>query len=142
MKPHSITVLDYRRFNDDPIYDLHVDGHFVSGSISRVYLANIEKSLEANAWNFLRLYGTAADPLELIACVRDLGCSFDGQSKIETGSDGRTIFSGNFREYSAAFSYLLLDAALIARVCQAAPEILVSTSQSATRPFNLSLIHI
>lgn len=106
------------------IWAIRRDGAFVIGAQTPEEAQRRLEQIEANDWRFLDLYERGhPEPLAWIDHVREQGWSFESQSEIEIGKDGRAFFGGNIRECSAAFKYLILDAALLEKVRQAAPEV-------------------
>jgi len=130
------TQIQQTRFYEDnqPIFDLTLNGQFVLGASSKEKALAYKLLLENNDYAFLRLhFGRCDSPAEFIAYIREQGWTFVPNTKLITHSDGRTFFSGNVVEYSAAFSYLILDLELVAQMRRCLPEVRYTDNRRAPR---------
>lgn len=101
------------------LIDLLVDGVFVIGSDGTDELRRRVEALVANDLRWLTLYGLENDPLEWIDRVRAQAWTWQFPSWSEPCTGNRCAwarFSGNVAQYSAGFSYILIDSLIITEV--------------------------
>lgn len=123
----AITITPERRDGtggDFTIWVIRKDGDFIIGGQSEEAAKGRLAALEENGWSHLDCYECGfTNPIDWINHVRDKGWTFDHQSKIQVGKDGRAFFGGNINEYSAAFRYLILDKNLLGTIIKSVPEV-------------------
>lgn len=121
--PQKVEIIEALR-NEDLYYDIYRDDCFVIGSQDAATASRRLEALQKNKWKWLCMKGHAnpEPPEKFIAGVRGKDWHFD-PIRLEIGRDGRAFLAGNVREYSAAFSYLLLCPDLIGRIMANVPDI-------------------
>ena len=78
---------------------------------SRREIAELVHQLRRNGYSYFTRYSRYENPLDLLKWVEENSYTFESFSKIYE-VDGVKYFHGNLVEYSAAFSYVILDDAL------------------------------
>lgn len=113
----DFTVKTERRYhNGAQIWDLFYKNKFLIGGENPEELEKRRENFVANQCKFLKLHGREDDPISWIMYAKESKWSFTSGSEIDTGPDGRTFFHGNIQQYSAAFSYIILDEVLVTEV--------------------------
>lgn len=75
---------------------------------SRREIAGLVHQLRRNGYSYFTHYSRYENPLDLLKWVEENSYTFEGFSKVYE-VDGVKYFHGNLVEYSAAFSYVILD---------------------------------
>lgn len=82
---------------------------------SRNQVAKLVHQLRRNGYSYITRYSRFENPLDLIKWVQENSYTFEHFSRVY-GNDGIVYFHGNIVEYSAAFSYDILDDELAAEI--------------------------
>lgn len=82
---------------------------------SRKQVAKLVHQLRRNGYSYMTRYSRFENPLELLKWVEKNSYTFESFSKVYE-HDGVKHFHGNIVEYSAAFSYVILDDELASEI--------------------------
>lgn len=82
---------------------------------SRNRVARLVHQLRRNGYSYITRYSRFENPLDLLKWVQENSYTFEHFSKVY-GDDGIVYFHGNIVEYSAAFSYDILDDELASEI--------------------------
>lgn len=89
-------------------YERHSTGSAYDETRYRSEIAKLVRQLRRNGYSYFTRYSRHENPLELLKWVEENSYTFESFSKVYE-HDGVTHFHGNLVEYSAAFSYVILD---------------------------------
>lgn len=95
---------------------------------SRKEIADLVRQLRRNGYSYFTRYSRFESPLDLFKWVRENGYTYEKFTRIEENS-GIMVFSGNLCEYSAAFSYVILDDEMAAEIKREMTPILINIQE-------------